>query len=185
MLCQRLRILNLNHNHLSDLPFAAMAALSNLSTLLLAHNRLVTAPFELFRSPALSRIDLQGNEQLTSPPPRVVNDPNQKDAVVAFLRLEAKALQSGRLLLQGHKMEHFPMEMFRIPEVTEINLSENRLAAIAPEIETLQVGLHVHFALAAILSNSPCGGVDRFWESWCWIQTCSRRFRRRSEAPLP
>ncbi len=136
---QRLKTLNLDHNLLTDLPFAAMAALSSLSSLHLAHNRLTSAPFELFSSSALTRIHLQGNEQLRSPPPRVVNDPAHQDAVVAFLRLEAKALQSGRLLLQGHKLEHFPMEMFRIPEVTEINLSENRLDFIAPEIQTLQV----------------------------------------------
>eukprot|EP00961_Rhodomonas_salina_P139584 1878464-Rhodomonas_salina.5 len=46
-------------------------------------------------------------------------------------------------------MEHFPMEMFRIPEVTEINLSENRLAAIAPEIETLQRFSQIHRAVVS------------------------------------
>ena len=134
-----LKILDLDHNHLTDLPFAAMAVLSNLSTLLLSHNRLTTAPFELFRSQALTKIDLQGNEKLQSPPSRVVNDPTQQEAVVAFLRLEAKALLSGRLLLQGQKMEHFPIEIFRIPDLTEINISENRLLSIAPEVGTLQV----------------------------------------------
>jgi len=132
-----LKELDLSSNQLADLPIAAMVLMAKLASLNVENNLLVTPPFELLQTTTLKKIRLGGNEHLHSPPQHVINDETKSDAVVAFLRLEAKALSSGKVVLIGQQATSFPIEVIRLPVVTELILSSNRLRTITDHIQQL------------------------------------------------
>ena len=133
----RMERLDLTFNHIVDLPVTSMLNLTNLSELFLGGNQLISPPFELCLTSTLQRISLEGNLNLLSPPPLLANDESAFDKVIDFLRVEAKALTSKRLILQSQGAVAFPKEILRITDLTDVNLSRNLLENIPEEIESL------------------------------------------------
>jgi Leucine-rich repeat (LRR) protein len=132
-----LKELNLSENQLAQLPIGSMMQMRKLSLLNLEHNLLLTAPFELFQTTTLKKIRLAGNDNMTSPPPALINDESKSEALIAFLRLEAQALSSGKVVLINQLASSFPIEIIRLPVVTELVLSKNRIKMISDHIQHL------------------------------------------------
>lgn len=134
---QLLKTLDVSYNKLTDVPIAALQALPALTALHLAGNQLLTPPFELFQHKLIETITLNDNPSLLSPPPLLTADETQGDELVEFLREEARAIKTGRLVLTGVQAVAFPIEILRVHHVVEVNLAKNRIESISTDIAAL------------------------------------------------
>gem|GEM_PF-115739 len=116
---QNLTQLNLNHNHLSQLP-AEITTLQNLTWLDLSFNSLNQLPAEMATLQNLTRLDLSDNNL------------NQLPA-------EITALQNLTGLNLSHNgLSQLPGEITTLQNLTRLDLSHNDLSQLPGEITTLQ-----------------------------------------------
>lgn len=135
-----LRTLDLQHNNLRTLEeLLTLAHLRRLSSLRLAHNRVLVLPNSVGVLRGLELLDLSNN-QLRSLPPALFS--------LRHLR---------RLLLAGNLLEELPAEVKALQLLTELDLSGNRFESLPSELFSNCLELRTLNMAQNSLSSLPRG----------------------------